>query len=96
MFTLKLFNHLNYQINKLYVCQVQGWGTCVEALLYRGLLPRSEVQTLLGVGERQARRVVASLSKQKILTSTNRRAPLSLAFPPRLAPRLMPGLFPDR
>lgn len=68
----------------------------LEALLYRGLLPRSEVQTLLGVGERQARRVVASLSKQKILTSPSLRAPLSLAFPPRLASRLMPGLFPDR
>ncbi len=68
----------------------------LEALLYRGLLPRSEVQTLLGVGERQARRVIASLSKQKILTSQSPRAPLSLAFPARLAPRLMPGLFPDR
>ena len=68
----------------------------LEAVLYRGLLPRSEVPPLLGVGERQARRVVASLSKQKVLTSASRRAPLSLAFPARLAPRLMPGLFPDR
>ena len=68
----------------------------LEALLYRGLLPRGEVQNLLGVGERQARRVVSSLTKQKVLNSTSRRAPLSLAFPPRLAPRWMPGLFPDK
>ncbi len=68
----------------------------LEALLYRGLLPRGDVQNLIGVGERQARRVVAALSKQKVLTSTSQRAPLSLAFPPRLAPRWMPGLFPDK
>jgi len=68
----------------------------LEALLYRGQLPRAEVQTLLGVGERQARRVVSALSNQDILTSTSQRAPLSLAFPSRLAPRLMPGLFPDK
>ncbi|HEB70836.1 MAG TPA: Fic family protein [Desulfobulbus sp.] len=68
----------------------------LEALLYRGLLPRGDVPNLIGVGERQARRVVSALTKQKVLTSTSRRAPLSLAFPPRLAPRLMPGLFPDK
>ncbi|BCO09260.1 hypothetical protein GF1_16360 [Desulfolithobacter dissulfuricans] len=68
----------------------------LEALLYRGQLPRGEVPALLGVGERQARRVVSALSKQDILTSTSQRAPLSLGFPPRLAPRLMPGLFPDK
>ncbi len=67
----------------------------LEALLYRGRLPRGEVRNLLGVGERQARRVVSALGKQDILSSTGQRAPLSLAFPPRLAPRLMPGLFPD-
>ncbi len=68
----------------------------LEALLYRGLLPRGDVQNLIGVGERQARRVVSALTKQKVLTSTSQRAPLSLAFPPRLAPRWMPGLFPDK
>jgi len=68
----------------------------LEALLYRGQLPRGEVPTLLGVGERQARRVVSALSKHDILTSSSQRAPLCLGFPPRLAPRLMPGLFPDR
>ncbi len=69
----------------------------LEALLYRGQLPRGEVPALLGVGERQARRVVSALSKQGIVTSTGQRAPLSLGFPSRLAPRLMPGLsFPGQ
>jgi len=68
----------------------------LEALLYRGVLPRGEIKNLIGVGERQARRVVSTLIDQKILTSTSQRAPLSLTFPARLAPRWMPGLFPEK
>ncbi len=68
----------------------------LEAILYRGNLPRNEVPNLLGVGERQARRVVAALFGKDVLTSTSPRAPLSLAFPARLAPRWMPGLFPEK
>ena len=68
----------------------------LEALLYRGSLPRGDVQNLIGLGERQARRVVSALIKQKVLTSASQRAPLFLTFPPRLAPRWMPGLFPDK
>ena len=67
----------------------------LEAVLYRGELPRSEVPNLLGVGERQARRLVSALLGQEVLTATSPRAPLCLAFPARLAPRWMPGLFPD-
>jgi len=48
------------------------------------------------VGDRQARRVVAALIDREVLTSTSSRAALALAFPARLAPRWMPGLFPDR
>ena len=68
----------------------------LEAVLYRGELPRSEVPNLLGVGERQARRLVSALLGQEVLTATSPRAPLCLAFPARLAPRWMPGLFPGK
>ena len=68
----------------------------LEAILYRGELPRKEVPNLLGVGERQARRVVSALIGQEVLTSASQRAPLSLAFPARLALRWMPGLFPEK
>lgn len=36
-------------------------GLILEAILYRGELPRGEADTLLGTGERQARRIVSSL-----------------------------------
>jgi Fic family protein len=68
----------------------------LEAVLYRGSLPRSEIPNLLGVGERHARRVVSALVRQKVLQASSPRAPLLLAFPARLAPRWMPGLFPEK
>ncbi|WP_041725605.1 Fic family protein [Megalodesulfovibrio gigas] len=67
----------------------------LEALLYRGELPRSDVPTVTGLGDRQARRVVAALQDQGVVISESSRAPLRLAFPARLAPRWMPGLFPE-
>jgi Fic family protein len=66
----------------------------MEALLYRGSLPRSEIPGILDTGERQARRIVAVLSKEGVITSPSSRAPLALAFPAKLASRWMPGLFP--
>jgi Fic family protein len=68
----------------------------LEAILYRGVLARNEIPSLLGVGERQSRRVVSALVEPGVLTSTSPRAPIFLAFPARLASRWMPGLFPDR
>lgn len=65
-------------------------------LLLHGELPRSAVPNLLGVGERQARRVVSALIDRAVLTSKSSRAPLFLAFPARLASRWLPGLFPDK
>ena len=67
----------------------------LEALLYRGELPRGDVAGLLGVSERQARRITSALINSGIVTSKSSRAPLYLAFPARLATRLMPGLFPE-
>ena len=72
-----------------------GSGVVLDALLYRGELPRSELPALLGVTERQASRVSAALIASGAVSSSSSRAPLLLAFPAHLAGRWMPGLFPD-
>jgi hypothetical protein len=59
-------------------------------------LPRTDADTVVGTGERQARRVVSALVEKGVLVSGSPRAPLRLAFPAALAPRWMPGLFPDK
>ena len=71
-------------------------GNVLEAVLYRGELPRGEVAHVLNASERQARRVTAALIEHEVLTSESTRAPLRLAFPAKLAPRWMPGLFPEQ
>ncbi|MBY0276420.1 Fic family protein [Candidatus Binatia bacterium] len=71
-------------------------GGILEAVLYRGELPRGDVAAIVGTGDRQARRVVAALLERGALTSSSTRAHLRLAFPATLASRWMPGLFPDR
>ena len=71
-------------------------GYVLEALLYRGELPRGEVEALVGTGERQSRRIVSALADRAVLTSNGPRAPLRLAFPAALASSWMPGLFPDQ
>ncbi|MDZ4790845.1 MAG: Fic family protein [Hyphomicrobiales bacterium] len=68
----------------------------LEALQYRGELLRSDVAEILGIGERQARRIVSTLTDYGVITSATSRAPLQLAFPATLASRWMPGLFPDK
>lgn len=70
-------------------------GSLLEAVLYRGELSRSEVDTMIGTGERQARRVVSTLVERGVLVSESPRAPLRLAFPAVLASAWMPGLFPE-
>jgi Fic family protein len=74
----------------------QRAGQLLEAVLYRGDLPRGEIASLLGVPERTARRVTSELLQQGVFVSASTRAPLRLAFPAALASRWMPGLFPDR
>jgi Fic family protein len=71
-------------------------GTILEALLYRGELPRGAAAGIVGTGDRQARRIVSSLIERGVLAAATSRAPLRLAFPAALASRWMPGLFPDR
>ncbi|WP_206604689.1 Fic family protein [Kineobactrum sediminis] len=68
----------------------------IEALLYRGELPRSELPGLLGVTDRQARRVVSALMDRGVIVSETTKTPLRLAFPATLAHEWMPGLFPEK
>lgn len=68
----------------------------VSALLYRQELPRSDVPELLGVTERQARRVVSALTDRGVIVSQTTRTPLRIAFPALLAHEWMPGLFPEK
>jgi Fic family protein len=71
-------------------------GSILEAILYRGELPRGDADTVVGTGERQARRLVSALLEKEVLVSESARAPLRLAFPAALASRWMPGLFPEK
>jgi Fic family protein len=71
-------------------------GAILDALLYRGELTRGEVAGILGLGERQSRRVIAQLLEAGVVSSLSSRAPLRLAFPATIAARWMPGLFPEQ
>lgn len=71
-------------------------GAVLEAVLYRGELPRGEVAGLLGITGRHARRIVSELLKRSVLTSEGPRDPLLLSFPAALASRWMPGLFTEK
>lgn len=70
-------------------------GLLLEAILYRGEVPRADVSGLLDYSTRQARRVVAALLEREVISSASPRAPLRLNFPARLAHAWMPGLFPE-
>lgn len=74
----------------------QRAGQLLEAILYRGELPRGEVAGVLNIPERSARRVTSELLRQGVFVADSTRAPLRLAFPAVLASRWMPGLFPDK
>jgi len=71
-------------------------GVVLEAVLYRGELPRGEVGGIIGTVDRQARRVTSALLERGVLSSEGLRTPLRLAFPAALASRWMPGLFPAK
>lgn len=71
-------------------------GNILEAVLYRGELPRGDAAGAVGAGERHARRIVSALIERGVLASDSARAPLRLVFPAALASRWMPGLFPEK
>jgi Fic family protein len=68
----------------------------LEAVLYRGELPRGDAASVVNTGNRQARRIVSALLDHGVLVSESARAPARLAFPAKLASRWMPGLFPEQ
>ena len=71
-------------------------GSILEAVLYRGELPRGDAEAIVGTGARQARRIVSALVEFGVLESDSARAPLRLTFAAALAQRWMPGLFPEK
>jgi len=71
-------------------------GNVLEAVLFRGDLPRGDVAGIVGAGERHGRRIVSALVDRGVLVSESSRAPLRLVFPAALASGWMPGLFPEK
>jgi Fic family protein len=71
-------------------------GRVLEAVLYRGNLPRSEVAIVAGASTRTASRIVSALTEAGVLISDTPYAPVRLVFPASLAERWMPGLFPEK
>ena len=68
----------------------------LERILYQGELARDEIASMFDVTPRHARRYVEPLTDLGVLVSETTRAPYHLAFPAKLAPQWMPGLFPDK
>ncbi len=71
-------------------------GRILEAILYRGELPRGEAANVVGATDRHARRFVSALTEAGVIVSKSPRSGLRLAFPAALASRWMPGLFPEQ
>jgi Fic family protein len=71
-------------------------GSILEAVLYRGELPRGDAADVVVSGDRHARRIVSALVERGVLVAESTRAPLRLVFPAALASRWMPGLFPEK
>ena len=70
--------------------------TLLDALLRQGELPRAEIAPMLGVSDRQARRVINTLVVKDAVFAANTRAPYRLRLPASLAARWLPGLFPEQ
>lgn len=66
----------------------------LQAVLFRGALPRGDVPELLGVTDRQAARVTGQLHDFGVITSGSSKMPWRLALPAKLAYRWLPGLYP--
>jgi len=52
-------------------------GNILEAVLYRGELPRGDAAGVVGTGDRQARRIVSALIEKGVLVSDSARAAAS-------------------
>ena len=69
-------------------------GQILEAVLYRGELPRGDIPRLLQLTDRQSLRIANALADRHVLTSRSSKASWRLMFPATLAHRWMPDLFP--
>lgn len=67
----------------------------LDAILFKGSLPRAEVASIIGQTSRSATTLTNALCKAGIISAASARADWQLAFPAKLAPRIAPGLFPD-
>ena len=70
-------------------------GVIVDAVLHRGALPRAELEPLLGVADRTARRIASALLERGVLKAETHKADLKLAFTVGIAKEWMPDLFPE-
>lgn len=66
----------------------------LQALLYRGQIPRSEVQSILDVAKTRSTQIVGQLRKAGAITSAHQRDPWSLELSAKLAPIWVPGIYP--
>ena len=71
-------------------------GIVLDAIVYKGELPRGELPDLLDTSPRSARRVVSALMDRGVITASTTKSPLRIAFPAKFASRWMPGLFPEQ
>lgn len=78
------------------ICLAKGADTVMREALMSGEVERGALPGLLGVSDRQARKVTAELLAVGALKADTQRAPLRLSFPARLASDWMPGLFPGQ
>ena len=66
----------------------------LDHILFNGSLERKDLPGIVGLDDRQARRIAQPMVEIGLIRSVSTRAPYHLAFPAELAPRLMPGLYP--
>lgn len=67
----------------------------LDAILFKGSMPRSEVASVVGQSARSATNITNALCGAGIIRSSGARADWQLSFPAKLAPRIAPGLFPE-
>jgi Fic family protein len=70
-------------------------GLLLDAILYRGEVPRGDVAQILGLSTRYSRDTVTELMERGVVASETPYGPLRIVFTAKLAPRWMPGLFPE-
>jgi DNA-binding IclR family transcriptional regulator len=58
-------------------------------------MPRGEIQNIIGMPERSARRVVRSLLEKEYLVSDSEKGPVMLGFPASLVGYYFPRLYPE-